>query len=621
MYLGIGIQNGAVFQRNADNVSAHIIAGTAAHDGDLLLRAFSGSSVVDGFDHTVIGKCCGGKLSGAVNGLPVGGPYTLEFSIAGTAEKLIFKNILVGDIWILAGQSNMAGYGFLPSKSEVSDMVHAFYMDNTWGVAQVPVHDTGRAAAPVHGGNPANPAKSQRGAEPGLPFAVEMYKNTGIPQAVIPCAHGGTTLDQWSPALKKLKGGSLYGAAIERVKMLGGKVAGLLWYQGCSDTGNDEKVALYKEKTSKLFKAFRRDCQYPDMPIVLVQLAGLVVEPRSAEQASFRWLAVRNDQYHLAQSMKNCACVPAIDLELDDHIHLSNNAVVVLGKRLAHAMLNLRGAENFLPQIKVKSVKVGMCKVLATAVFTVEFDNVAGFLTAGSLPCGFAVVDKNKEIVCEITNTSLQGNKVVCRSRVPFLTALANEYDFCYGGALQPHCNIVDGAGRSLPCFVWSVKYVSRKVSQLLRSALVSEAVYGGEELNKFKPLTAEEAAKLKFAPASVGGFFVAVPREAGELNKKSKIYYYKFAADVKESGEYRIMFGADADFALFCDGREVMRKHTSNPVILDEFKEKVYLDAGVHEFCCVFSSNCGNGWGICCRVVSLGKQPPLEFLSTDKLV
>lgn len=620
MFLGIGIQNGAVFQRNAGNVSEHPLSGTARFSGDLLLTARSNSRIIAGFDNKIIGNCSNGKLSGVINGLPTGGPYTLEFSIAGTRERLVISNIAVGDLWLLAGQSNMAGYAFMPSKSETSDMVHAFYMDNTWGTANPPIHDTRRAVAPVHGGNPANPPKTQRGPGPGLPFAVEMYKSTGIPQAVIPCAHGGTSLVQWDPALKKLKGKSLYGAAIERLEMLGGKVAGLLWYQGCSETGNDEKVAAYQVKTRKLFNAFRKDCKNPALPIVMVQLGSFVTEKDYTLQSAYRWLAVRHSQYLLAQSMKNCACVPAIDLELDDPIHLSGNAVAILGKRMAYAMQNLRGSENTMPPIKVKRTQVSMDKVLATAVFTVEFENVVGQLSAGGLPCGFAVVNDNGEIICEAINIRLHGNKAVFRTRIPFLTALDKGYGICYGGALQPHCNIVDAANRSLPCFVCKVKYVSGKVSLLLRDTLVSEAVYGNENLANFHYPTAEESANLKYSPAETGDFFVAVPREAGEFNKKEKIYYYKFAVNAARDGDYQLLFGADADFALFCDGKEVMRKHTSNPVVLDEFKEKIHLTAGVHEFYCVFSSNCGNGWGICCRFASMNKIDPPVFLSIDQL-
>lgn len=40
-----------------------------------------------------------------LKGMPVGGPYTL---IIGKSE---YKNIYVGDLWVLAGQSNMQGVG------------------------------------------------------------------------------------------------------------------------------------------------------------------------------------------------------------------------------------------------------------------------------------------------------------------------------------------------------------------------------------------------------------------------------------------------------------------------------------------------------------------------------
>ncbi len=621
MFLEIGIQNGAVFQRNSDNVSVRSVAGTARTDGELLLRTVCDGKVLAGFDNVVIGKSRNGKLSGMISGLPAGGPYTLEFAIAGSREKTVVKDILVGDLWLLAGQSNMAGSAFMPSLSETSSMVHAFYMDNTWGIAQAPIHDPGRAAAPVHGGNPANPPRRGRGAGPGLPFAVEMYKKTGVPQALIPCAHGGTGLEQWDPALKKLKGGSLYGAAIERLKMLGGKVAGLLWYQGCNETGSDEKVQAYKAKTKKLFAAFRRDCKNPALPIVLAQLGSFVTERDLTDHAGYRWLAVRNDQYQLGLQLKNCACVPAIDLELDDCIHLSNRAVAVLGKRMAEAMQYLRGEKSVLPQIKVKNIKVKMCEVTANAIYTVEFSNTVGNLIAGSLPCGFGLAKESGELICEAVNTRLQGNKAIFSTRIPHMTAVAEKCLVCYGGSLQPHCNITDEGGRSLPCFISKVNYAVGNVSNLLSGALISEAVFGNDELESFKLPAAEDLARLKFTAASGKSFFVPCPREPGKIDKTQKVYYYKFAVQVAEDCTVKIMFGADADFALYCDGRLVMRKHTGNPVILDEFRQMLDLTAGKHQFFCIFSSNRGNGWGICCRFAAAKKQLLPEFCSTDQII
>ena len=81
-----------------------------------------------------------------------------------------------------------------------------------------------------------------------------------------------------------------------------------------------------------------------------------------------------------------------------------------------------------------------------------------------------------------------------------------------------------------------------------------------------------------------------------------------------------KITLSADRDFIAFLDGSEIMRKHTSNPILPDEFKTKLHLTAGVHDFCCVFSSNYGSGWGICCRFTATGKAKPPVFLATDDL-
>ena len=77
-----------------------------------------------------------------------------------------------------------------------------------------------------------------------------------------------------------------------------------------------------------------------------------------------------------------------------------------------------------------------------------------------------------------------------------------------------------------------------------------------------------------------------------------------------------KMLFGADAPFAVYCDGNEIMRRATSNPVVIDEFKCKLSLTAGIHDFCCVLSSNSGKGYGICCRFARLDKGLPPEFVN-----
>ena len=50
--------------------------------------------------------------------LPIGGPYTITIAASGNPQKdgIRFRNILVGDIWILGGQSNMFGIDIIKEK-------------------------------------------------------------------------------------------------------------------------------------------------------------------------------------------------------------------------------------------------------------------------------------------------------------------------------------------------------------------------------------------------------------------------------------------------------------------------------------------------------------------------
>ncbi|MBE6380032.1 MAG: sialate O-acetylesterase [Lentisphaerae bacterium] len=618
MDLYSSLMNSAVLQRNANNVSDHSFQGTCSKNGKVYLTVQNANGVVPGFEKAVIGNAEKGKVSGKISGLPVGGPYELTLSIGEkNAEKCVIKDVLVGDLWILAGQSNMADSGYMPSCSQPEANVHAFYMTNEWGIAKDPLHDVMHAVAPVHGGNPNNPYTVRlRGTGPGLPFGIDMYKATGVPQGLIACAHGGTSLAQWSPALKNKGGYSLYGAFYERMQNLGGRAAGLLWYQGCNDTGNPETVKKYEQTTRKLFAAFRRDCHNPDMPIVLGQLGSFVISEGDTN-TSESWLKVRQAQYHIGQTLKNTACVPAIDLPLDDSIHLSNQGVTLMGRRMAEAMQYLRKDTAAAPQIMFKEATCLADKVTNNAIIKVKFGNVQGQLTAPGLACGFCVVDKNDNFISEAINVRLDGDCAYVQTRVSYLI-FSSSFKIAYGGTLQPHANITDEAGRSLPCFAGKVRSRKTNISEILQDALISEAIYCDDS---FEALQQPEALdKVKFMPAKFNQFYLPCPREAGELDKAHKVYCYKFRLRLQEDMELKMLFGADAAFVIHLDGKEFTRVCTTNPVILDEFKFPLQLSAGEHEFVCTFSSNSGCGWGICCRFMRMDGKVVPEFVPVEEL-
>ena len=139
----------------------------------------------------------------------------------------------------------MQGCGLLKDKLKAHPMVRAFYMNDRWAPALDPIHDMWDCVDQVHidycGG--VRPEKSTViGVGPGVAFGQRMFALTGVPQGVLACAHGGTSMEQWDPKLKKLGSKSLYGAMMRRFRKNGSRVAGLVWYQGCIKQRRDEMV-------------------------------------------------------------------------------------------------------------------------------------------------------------------------------------------------------------------------------------------------------------------------------------------------------------------------------------------------------------------------------------------
>ncbi len=72
--------------------------------------------------------------------VPTGGPY----QVAGA------QNVLVGDLWVLAGQSNMEGVGDLTDVEMPMERVHSYQSREQWAVAEEPLHWLGESPHFVH---------------------------------------------------------------------------------------------------------------------------------------------------------------------------------------------------------------------------------------------------------------------------------------------------------------------------------------------------------------------------------------------------------------------------------------------------------------------------------------
>ncbi|KAE9586828.1 hypothetical protein Lal_00004792 [Lupinus albus] len=237
------------------------------------------------------------------------------------------------NIFILAGQSNMAGRGgvvndtavwdgVVPPQCNPNPSILRFNAQMEWIEAQEPLH---------HDIDP----KKSNGIGPGMIFAnslLEKREGFGV-VGLVPCAIGGTNIREWE------RGKLIYNHMMKRVKASlndGGSVQALLWYQGESDTVNLNDAQSYKRRVHKFFLDVRNDLQYPLLPIIQVALAS--------GQGSYINI-VRQAQWDIV--LQNLRTVDAMGLPLEPMgLHLTTQAQVKLGQMMADSFIQFLPSPN-----------------------------------------------------------------------------------------------------------------------------------------------------------------------------------------------------------------------------------------------------------------------------------
>ncbi len=419
-------------------------------------------------------------------GIPTGGPYNLLITSGSSLVEIC--DVLVGDVYLLGGQSNMQGIGRMSGKHPSHLYVRAFYMDDHWGIAEDPLHKLSLAKEPIHsliaGGRP-EPESDTIGVGPGVAFANSLYQMTGAPQGVIACADGGTSMSQWSPTNNDNGIHSLYQAMLRRFQQNGCHVKGLLWYQGCNDANADE-APYYLDKTKEFIASLRRDTGLLNLPVVMVQISRVCYP---FDDSRF-WNSVQQQQYQIGQEIEVCETVPTIDLEMDDFIHISGNSQTTLGKRCAKAMYHLTVKDNTeLPQISLDKVEVVRQADVWNCQINITYKNVCGGLIASGRPTGFSISkDPNDQIGSYIYHTELRGNQVILYTSEVEID-VKNMY-LHYGNGFMPYCNITDMDNRSLPVISAIPLGEQRLFSEPCKKAFITEPTYGEtfEQINKYTP-------------------------------------------------------------------------------------------------------------------------------------
>ena len=592
MKVEAGLLDHMVLQRSRKNVSEADFSGACAASGPVLATVRRGNGVLKGFASVPVGKAARGRMQGCLKGLPAGGPYAVELRVGN--EKLAVKEILVGDVWLLGGQSNMQGCGLFPKKRlPVDPQVRAFFMDDRWAAAKDPIHNMWACVDQVHidlkgGVRPAKPP-ADWGVGPGPAFGLEMRRRTGVPQGLIACGHGGTSMTQWDPKRKGEGGKSLYGALVRRLVKNGGRVAGMIWYQGCSDA-NVDAAPLYTERMRELVAALRRDCADKTLPVAIVQIARVI---GWAPDAAVFWNSIQDQERKLPLVIKNLATVPAIDLPLDDCIHVSGAGHTILGKRLAQAMQTLRGDRKAgPPPISLKKTSVESVRGLGVAV--VEFENVVGKLCAGSRPSGFTIV--SQEGNAGHFDTQLDGSRVRLRSNLaPYLLGDAVLH---YGYGFDPYCNIVDEAGRSLPVLGPVHLGIPRAVTPFVRQLRVSAYQPSAGKLETLAYPAALDS--LGLAPRAFPAIFCDLHEEIGQHGGRDGVVWFACRFACSEAMRLAFLFGYDGPLKAWVDGKQVFHDpNGTNPAIPAKGKAVISATPGDHEVLIALGANHGAAWGI----------------------
>jgi len=451
----------------------------------------SNAKVVDASVTGGIGFAAQGPklVDGKLTGVPVGGPYfiTCRVKLESSTVAASIGPVFVGDLWVLAGQSNMEGVGNLIDVTVPHPRVMLLGMDGKWATAEEPLHWLVDSPDPVHSGDPKTRAERSaqthktrsKGAGLGLPFAVAMVEATSVPVGLVACAHGGTSMAQWNPALKEQEGGSLYGSMLRQVKLAGGKVKGVLWYQGESDAlSGPEASRSYHRVFTDFIASVRSDVNQPELPFYFVQIGRFI---NSADARG--WNTVQEAQRLIPERVPNTAVVSVIDLELDDLIHVGTQGLIRAGRRLARiAQRELfgrigattptlervtKGPNNTLV-VKFKGVNMGSSGAMVTGGMGGAMGGMSGMSAGPASSIGLseaaAVGLKPERHIAGFSIRKEDGTKLpliyeACTGKakdtviLKLAGAIPAKASLWFGHGLDPYCNLTDGLDMAVPVF------------------------------------------------------------------------------------------------------------------------------------------------------------------------
>lgn len=221
---------------------------------------------------------------------------------------------------LILGQSNMGGRGYKADVEPiVNNQIYAL-RNGRWRAMYVPV----------------NPDRVTSGINLVESFADRYQKDHGVKVGIIPCADGGTSIDQWAVGSLLFDHACYMAELAQRTST----IVAVLWHQGESDCDAVNSVG-YKEKLAVIIEAFRDRLGIHDVPFILGGLGDYLEEnPRTHFRDYYK--KINEASMSIAREGKLIGYAPADGLGSNpDLLHFSAVALREFGERYYEVFLTL----------------------------------------------------------------------------------------------------------------------------------------------------------------------------------------------------------------------------------------------------------------------------------------
>lgn len=425
--------------------------------------------------------------------MPAGGPY--EMRVSGH-NLLIFKNVLVGEVWVCSGQSNME-WSVSSSKNSKEEIAAANYPHIRLLVVRKSVADSPQKDfSPQLNWSECTPQTVSSTSAVAYFFGRELHRRLKVPVGLVETCWGGTPCEAWTrqqvlesdPAFASIveqrkamlerraaiAPSSLYNAML--APLIPYAIRGTIWYQGESNTSRPQQ---YRKLFPAMIADWRKQWGQGDFPFYFVQLANFMAVKDIPGESN--WAELREAQSLTLKSTRSTGMAVTIDLGEAKDIHPKNKQDV--GLRLAlHALakdygqaVEFSGPEYQSMTVEGNSIRV---KFKRGSSGDLTVGSPTSGISAGKLT-GFSICGSDRKFVW--ADARIDGESVVVSS--PDVSA---PVAVRYAWADNPVCNLYNRAG--LPASPFRTDHpLAQTESPTLFAFLVGCSDYDEKEFRSLK--------------------------------------------------------------------------------------------------------------------------------------